>query len=52
MSEELGKSGCLNNISFDISKDIVSQGLHDLWYVKESDIDRVTLQSPNSILND
>lgn len=43
--------GCFNDVSLNISEDVVSQRLNDLRYIKKCHINSVTLQCPHGILN-
>lgn len=52
MSKQLRKLGRLDDISLNITKDIVSKCLDDLVDVEEHDVHRVALKRPHGILDD
>lgn len=51
VSEQLRKLCSLNDVAFDVAKRIVAHCLHNLWYVEEGYVHRVTLKRPHGILN-
>lgn len=52
MCKKLREFGSLDNVPFDVTKNIVAKSLDDLGNIEESDVNRVTLQCPHSILYD
>jgi len=50
MREKLRKLRRLNDVPLCISERVVAESLYDLRDIEEGDVDRVTLQSPDSVL--
>lgn len=51
VSKQLRELCSLNDVTFNVAKRIVAKCLHDLGYVEECHINRVTFKCPHSILN-
>ena len=52
VSEQLRKLSCLDDVSLNISQNIISKRLHNLVDIEEHDIYRVALKCPHRILDD
>ena len=52
VGEHLGKLGSLEDVALYVSEGVVAEGLNDLRYVEECDVDIVALQSAHGVLGD
>ena len=52
MGKQLGEFGSLDDVSFNITEDVITKGLDDLRDIEEGHVDGMTFQCPHGILND
>lgn len=52
MRKKLREFRCLDDVSLDVAKYVVTKCLHDLRDIEERDIYRVALERSHSVLND
>lgn len=52
MGEELRELGRLDDVSLDITKHIITKGLHNLRDIEECHINRMAFKCPHRVLDD